>query len=336
MRRRPSTTTLVLLLASSSLLLGACSADEPPATSAAVSATPEATTTDVTTRTVLDDVGREVVVPEYPQRVAVLNEEILDAALILGIEPVGISLGRHQRTAAAYLQDRKPELTYVVNAGLPDSPDIGAVLIAEPDLVVTGDATAPDVLAGLEAVAPTFVARDDAGWAEMLRAVGVAVGREDQAETWIGGYEWRTEGARTVIAEAGNAGRSVTLALWTEDGPVVLDASSFAGGVAASVGLTVTARPATAEGAPAADGLPGPVTPAAELPASDWLFVFAFDALGPDGEALDAAMESSAVRALPAVAAGHVSVVDGSAWATRGGPAAAHLVLDGLLAAFGA
>lgn len=334
MRRRPAPTTLALLLVSSSLLLGACSADEPPATSAAVSASPETTTADLTTRTVLDDVGREVVVPEYPQRVATLNEEILDAALILGVEPVGISLGRHQRTAAAYLQDRKPELTYLVNAGLPDSPDVGAVLIAEPDLVVTGDATAPDVLAGLEAIAPTFVARDDAGWPEMLRAVGVAVGREDQAETWIGGYEWRTQGARTVIAEAGNAGRSVTLALWTEHGPVVLDASSFAGGVAESVGLTVTARPATA--AAPADGLPGPVTPVAELPASDWLFVFAFDALGPDGEALDAAMESAAVRALPAVAAGHVSVVDGSAWATRGGPAAAHLVLDGLLAAFGA
>lgn len=335
MRGRPSLT--LLLLVSTALSLGACSADEPPATSAAVTASPGATTADVTTRTVLDDVGREVVVPEMPQRVAVLNEEILDAALILGVEPVGISLGRHQRTAAAYLQDRKPELTYLVNAGLPDAPDVGAVLIAEPDLVLTGDATTPDVLAGLEAIAPTFVARDDAGWTQMLRGVATAVGREDRAETWIGGYEWRAQGARTVIAEAGNAGRSVTLALWTEAGPVVLDASSFAGGVAESVGLTVAAPASADPAAPAgAAGDPGPVTPVAQLPASDWLFVFAFDALGPDGEALDAAMGSSAVRALPAVAAGHVSVVDGSAWATRGGPAAAHLVLDDLLAAFGA
>lgn len=329
MHRRPALTALALVLAGSSLLLGACSGEEPSATSAAVSAAAEPTTADVTTRTVLDDAGREVVVPEFPQRVAVLNEEILDAALILGVEPVGISLGRHQRTAAAYLQDRKPELTYLVNAGLPDDPDVGAVLIAEPDLIITGDATAPDVLAGLEAIAPTFVARDDAGWTEMMRGVSVAVGREDQAETWIGGYEWRAQGARTVIADAGNAGRSVTLALWTEDGPVLLDGASFAGGVAQSVGLTVAGDPAGA-------GATGAVTTPAQLPASDWLFVFAFDALGPDGEALDAAMTSPAVRALPAVAAGHVSVVDGSAWATRGGPSAAHLVLDDLLAAFGA
>jgi iron complex transport system substrate-binding protein len=257
----------------------------------------------------------------------VLNEELLDATLMLGIEPVGISLGRDQPTAAAYLQDRKPDLTYLVNAGLPDAPDVGAVLTAEPDLVLAGDATTPEVLAGLEAIAPTYVARvDGAEWTATLHSVAEALSREDRAATWLGGYEWRTQQVRQQIADAGSAGRSVALVLWTAEGPVVLDETSFAARVAASVGLTPVGRTA---------GAPGPVVPVSAIPVSDRLFVFARDALGVDGDALEAAMASAEVRALPAVAAGNVSVVDGSAWATRGGPAAAHLVLDDLLAAFG-
>ncbi|KGM03725.1 ABC transporter substrate-binding protein [Cellulomonas cellasea] len=327
-RRPPSTPALAVALASAALLLSACTADEPSASTAAVSARPEVVTADVPMRTVLDDVARGVTLPAEPQRVMVLNEELLDATLMLGVEPVGISLGRDQPTAAAYLQDRKPDLTYLVNAGLPDAPDVGAVLTAEPDLVLAGDATTPEVLAGLEAIAPTYVARvDGTEWTATLHSVAEALGREDRAATWLGGYDWRTQQVRQQIADAGNAGRSVALVLWTAEGPVVLDETSFAARVAASVGLTPTGR---------TGGAPGPVVPVSAIPASDRLFVFVRDALGVDGDALEAAMASAEVRALPAVAAGNVAVVDGSAWATRGGPAAAHLVLDDLLAAFGA
>lgn len=324
---RPALTAALVTLAST-LALGACSAQEAPATTAAVSASTEVVTADVPMRTVDDDLSRSVTLPERPQRVMVLNEEILDATLMLGVEPVGISLGRDQPTAAAYLQDRKPDLTYLENAGLPDAPDVGAVLTAEPDLVLAGDATAPEVLADLEEIAPTFVVRvDGVAWADTMRSVAYALNRLDRAETWLGGYGWRVEGIAQQIGTAGNAGRTLSLVLWTAEGPVILGPGSFAAQVAESVGLRAVAPETPAGGAA--------VHAVADIPPSDWLFVFARDALGPDGAALDAAMASPELAALPAVAAGHVSVVDGSAWASRGGPAAAHLVLDGLRGAFG-
>src|SRR5882757_8533351 len=77
------------------LLLTACGSDDDSSVAADSSTS--------ATRTITDAQGRKVKVPAEPQKVVALSEPTLDAALALGIEPVGATAGRGQTGVSTYL-----------------------------------------------------------------------------------------------------------------------------------------------------------------------------------------------------------------------------------------
>jgi iron complex transport system substrate-binding protein len=85
------------------------------------------------TRTVTHDRG-ETEVPAEPQRVVVLDSPHLDAALSVGVTPVGSAQSSVDEGLPAYLGDRTEGIDIV---GTIEEPDLEAIAALDPDLILS-------------------------------------------------------------------------------------------------------------------------------------------------------------------------------------------------------
>jgi iron complex transport system substrate-binding protein len=287
------------------------------------SANPATTSAGAGTRTVTDALGNSVKVPKSPQRVVVLNDELLDDTLALGVKPVAITNGQGQSGPAAYLADQVANVPVVGNV---NQPEVDKILAAKPDLILMSYVIDKEQLAQLKEIAPTFVVADPLldFWKDNFGRVATALGKDDKAKAWSAEYDARV--VKVTRSISGHAGAPVTIARWNSDGPTTMNTGSFASGIATEVGLT---RPANQREKGQGHGPTLSLESLSELDAG-WIFISALSATGEDGKALKAGVASKAFSQLPAVKAKHLSVVDGSVWGTGGGPAASLIVLDDL------
>ncbi|MDO4887108.1 MAG: ABC transporter substrate-binding protein [Actinomycetaceae bacterium] len=309
-RRKISSFVAVLAV----FLAGACSSGES-------SDSQSSGTSSGDTRTVTDGQGRKVEVPKEPERVVVLNDELLDDALALDVTPVAITNGQGQPGPATYLQDRVGDIPVI---GDVNRPNIESIVSAKPDLILMSYVLDEDELSQLEEIAPTYVANDDKDyWKDTFTRVGDALNRGDDAEKVLSDYDASVQSLKGDLGD--KASSTVTIARWNADGPVVMGDGSFAATVLADVGLTRPESQADITG----QGHGDPISlEALNILDADWIFVSALDPSGPDGQALTEGTSSEAFRQVPAVAAGHTSTVDGSVWGAAGGPLASQQVLD--------
>ena len=278
------------------------------------------------TRTVTDATGTAVAVPLAPRRVVALSEQDLDGALALGVTPVGTVNGRGQTTPPAYLGEKIAGITVVGDVA---KPAMDALVPVAPVLILAGGTTDAQILADLRKLAPTVVTYKPADdWKTALRALADTLGLTDAATAWLADYDRQAADARTAFRS--NAGAEVSIVRWNPQGPGVMQTGHFASSVAADLGLKRPAgqqepgfahsEPLSLENLSRADG--------------DWLFL---GTLNPAGkQALEAARTSAAYRALKAVRSNRVMPVDGTVWTSRGGPAAALLVIRDIRTALGA
>ncbi|WP_210495263.1 ABC transporter substrate-binding protein [Patulibacter sp. SYSU D01012] len=284
------------------------------------------------TRTVKDFAGNAVEVPTKPQRVVVVNDELTDDALALGVKPVAISKGQGQDGPPRYLADRVAGVPIV---GDVNQPDLDKVLDADPDLIIVSYDFPEGPLAGqvakLRKIAPTFVASDPAKdeWKSTLRQVGVALNREAQAKDWLARYEQRTAQVGRSLGK--HAGAEVTIARWNPDGPTFMHAGTFASTVVADLGLK---RPKNQRTEGQGHGESLSLEALGELEA-DWIFLSSLTADGDDAKALEQGVGSKAFKQLDAVKAGHVSQVDGSVWGAAGGALASDVLIADVQKALG-
>ncbi|MGX6449185.1 ABC transporter substrate-binding protein [Patulibacter sp. S7RM1-6] len=285
-----------------------------------------------TTRTVKDFAGNAVEVPTAPERVVVVNDELTDDALALGVKPVAISKGQGQDGPPRYLADRVAGIPLI---GDVNQPDLDAVLDARPDLIIVSYDFPEGPLAGqvdkLRKIAPTFVASDPAKdeWKSTLRQVGVALNREDRAQAWLAKYAARTKEVGAALGK--NAGAEVTIARWNPDGPTFMNAGTFASTVVADLGLK---RPKNQRTEGQGHGESLSLEALGELEA-DWIFLSSLTADGDDAKALERGVGSKAFKQLDAVRAGHVSQVDGSVWGAAGGALASDVLIADVRKALG-
>lgn len=278
------------------------------------------------TRSVTDATGAAVAVPIAPKRVVALSEQDLDGALALGVTPVGTVNGRGQTSPPTYLGDRVAGISVVGDVA---KPAMDALVAATPDLILAGGTTDPQILTDLRKLAPTVVTYQPADdWKTAFRALADTLGRTDAATTWLADYD--RQAAEAKAAFGSNAGAEVSIVRWNPQGPGIMQTGHFASLVAADLGLKrpggqqepgfAHSEPLSLENLARADG--------------DWLFL---GTLNPAGkQALEAAQTSPAYRALQAVRAKRVVGVDGAVWTSRGGPAAALLVIADIRKALGA
>jgi iron complex transport system substrate-binding protein len=272
-------------------------------------------------REVTDAAGRKLAVPAEPQRVIVLSEKDLDMALALGVKPVGSSLGRGQLQLPAHLRQRTQD---VRNVGAFGQPSLDRVLSLQPDLILAGGLTDPQLLNRLAKMAPTFVSHPAVErWQDTTLRLGDLLGRSAQAKTLLSQYQSRAQALRAQLGE--QAGASASVVRWTPQGPVYMKGDALAPQVLADLGI---ARP-VAQQEPGI-GHSGPLSreTLAKID-GDWLFLGVFDSTtGQDRDALATLMRQPEFNALRAAKAGHVHEVDASLWTLPGGPLAALAMLE--------
>ncbi len=190
-------------------------------------------------RTVVHFAGTTAI-PAAPQRVAVISTGQADSLLTLGIVPVASTAADGAAVVPDYLTRAFPEdadaLAAVAPLGDRISPDIESVAAAKPDLIlmnVTGK-DAASLYASRSAIAPT-VATQGTGlyWKQDLLLLADAVGRTQQAASWLDSYQ-----SDAAAFGAGLADRpTVSFLRSSADRIRVFGVASFAGSVAEDAGL---------------------------------------------------------------------------------------------------
>ncbi|MEV2216031.1 ABC transporter substrate-binding protein [Streptomyces sp. NPDC050997] len=275
-----------------------------------------------TTRRITDATGREVEVPSAPGKVVTLSEPTLDAALALGIEPVGATAGRGQTGVSTYLADKASRAEVVATVAEADMEKLAAL---QPDLILLDETTgAKGEVAKLQAIAPTVVTAElNEDWKKAFTATADALNKKTQAEKILTDFDTDVTATKEKLGDNGGAVASVIR--WQNGAPSVV--GKGVGHVGSTLSALGLGRPGDQQGASAGHSEPVSLEKLSTID-GDWLF---FGTLGDRTDGEKAYTEATKVpnfAKLKAEKDGHVVVVQGSAWNSAGGPLAARIVLD--------
>ena len=205
------------------LLLASC--QHPPAVESAIDPT-------VPTRAVNHVMGTSQV-PVSPQRVVVLDTTPLDAALALGVEPVGtISYGM----PPGYLGTQASDIEVI---GQFNQPNMEAILKLKPDLILGAKSISERLYPRLSRMAPT-VFIEGAGrswdWKNNFRIYADALNRTEQAEQLITDYEQQVAELQATL-EPSASSLTASVVLNGSFGLIAHTPTSFSGAVLQEIGF---------------------------------------------------------------------------------------------------
>lgn len=280
-------------------------------------ADPTAASEPADTRTVEHAMG-VTEVPADVERVVVLDTGELDAAVSLGVTPVGAVTTDVSTSLVAYLEDELAETEPVGTIG---EPNLEAIAALEPDLILSNTVRHEDLYDEFSAIAPTVFAGDVGDtWKETLRLTGDALGQRDEADQLIADYEARAAKVGESVTGGDPAGTAVSVVRFLPDQIRLYGEDSFIGTVLADAGF---ARPepqqvqetfveVSAEQISQADG--------------DVVFTSVYGA--PADTAVADVTGGELWKRLTAVQAGNAHEVSDDTWMLGIGVTAANLVLD--------
>lgn len=227
--------TFAVALAVAVLPLAACADDDDAASSSASASTAESASPSATaasgTRTVTHDKG-QTAVPVSPQRIVTLDSPILDAAIFLGVTPVGAVRTSVDSGLPEYLADRTSGIEVV---GEIASPNLEAIAALDPDLILSSTLRDDALYDKLSGIAPTvFASGPGTAWREDFLLIGDALTRADEARDALADFDDRA-------AELGESldleGSSAAIVRFLADETRAYGPDSFSGSVLRAVGL---------------------------------------------------------------------------------------------------
>ncbi|WP_316526840.1 iron-siderophore ABC transporter substrate-binding protein [Kitasatospora brasiliensis] len=172
-----------------------------------------------------------VVVPGAPMRVVVLDTDVLDSALTLGITPVGAALPARDTSYPEYWPaTRTAGIRLVGPAGAPDLPTVRAL---RPDLILSNQTRDGDRYEQLREIAPTVLTQTTgAPWKANVQLHAQALSREAAAAAFAGAYQRHAGQVAQALSAAKVSGRKVSLVRFVEGGGIrVYGRQSFPGTV---------------------------------------------------------------------------------------------------------
>lgn len=270
------------------------------------------------TRVVRHAMG-ETEVPANPQRVVVLDTGELDAAITLGITPIGMVEAIAGEGFPSYLEGTDA----IANVGTIAQPNLEAIIALEPDLILSNNRRHEDIYEQLSAIAPTVFAESvGVVWKENFDLFAEALGRTAQAERVKQAYQERIEAFQKAIGDARQE-TEVSVVRFLPGETRIYQKASFIGTVLEDVGLP---RPASQDVDEFA------IKDASEeiIPeiGGDVIFVTVY---GPEGETPEQAFLSHPLwQQLEAVKAGRVYEVSDDLWMLGIGYTAADGIIDDL------
>ena len=270
-------------------------------------------------RTVIDILGNEIVVPAAPERVVVLDVNLLGLALALGVKPIAAS---KYATAGSFPKALDGQTDGIEVLAKNEELDIEQVINLKPDLILMtyyGDPTTYDLV---KQIAPTVLAGEfRTEWRADSEIIADALNKVDELATLSAAYDERIARiAADLPAEFQNS-QTAVLRFRAEDIRLLND-NAAASSVLADVTLIA---PAAEEGSTGiASDLSLERIKDVDFP-SIWV-------VSDGGEEADAnlldAINSPLVQTLQAYQNGRIYFVDQEWWITLRGYLAAGLILD--------
>ncbi|MFE7528999.1 ABC transporter substrate-binding protein [Kitasatospora sp. NPDC057542] len=269
-----------------------------------------------------------VVVPGAPMRVIVLDTDVLDSALTLGITPVGAALpARDTRYPEYWPASRTTGIRLVGPAGAPDLPTVRAL---RPDLILSNQARDGDRYEQLREIAPTVLTQTTgAPWKADFQLHAQALNREAAGAAFAGAYQKHAGQVAQALAAARLSGRRVSLVRFVEGGGIrVFGRQSFPGTVLADAQV---GRP-DAQNVDQSDV----EVPPDQLARADGDLLLYATYGDPERSGANAVLASPAWQALSAVKGHRAFPVDDQLWFQGIGYTGANYVLDELQRFLGA
>ncbi len=292
-----------------------------PATSAPTSTsltTDPATTVPAGPRLVTHAMG-VTEVPAEVARIVVLDSSFLDAAIALGVPPVGATEGTPGSGLPAYLGEASAEIEI---PGDTTAPNLEAVAALRPDLILGAKVRHESLYDQLSAIAPTvFSESSGQDWTRQVLLTAEALGRTAEAEALLDAFSTR---AAEVGAAIGAAGKTARIVRFIPGQTRVYGPTTFSGSVLAAVGFDLSGADTGLEYDPAY----GMALVSAEqfgLLDSDVIFATGFADEGSARGDFESVWGS-----LPAVAGEQLFTIDDATWMTGIGVIGANLILDDL------
>lgn len=226
--RRPALSATGLLLAAALSLTGCGGSEEEPDTGAA----PGAAADEAFPRTVEHAMG-STEIPERPERVVVLDTGELDAALSLGITPVGAVTTAVSDDFLSYLAEDAEGIEVVGTIAEPNLEEIAAL---EPDLILSNSVRHEEIYDQLSQIAPTVFAADLGDtWKENFLLDAEALGEEDHAQELLDAYEQQADELGEAIGDP--AGTTISPLRFVGGVIRAYQPDSFIGTVLTDIGL---------------------------------------------------------------------------------------------------
>lgn len=288
-------------------------------------------------RTVQDIDDEEIKVPVKPQRIVTLSEPTLDAALYLGVTPVGSVSGRGQSTVPNYLKDKAGDVPIIGSVAEVNYEQIGKL---DPDLIIadaTGVKKNSDAYDNLKEIAPVVYCGLVGGdWRINFRLAADALNMKDKGEELIKQYESAAAKAKEELAPK-YADKTFAIVRWTGNGPALILKELPAGQALEDLGLK---RPPSQDRMGQGHSDPVSLENISSIDA-DYMFLGTLGGAseknrnaqgnaGTEGaeDALKKAEETSGFTDLNVYKEkDHIIPVDGSMWTSTGGP----LLLNGII-----
>lgn len=158
----------------------------------------------------------DVTITGTPQRVVVMEYELTENLVVLGVEPVGVC---EPESVNNWVPLPEPLPASIVDVGTRDEPDIEAIIGLEPDLILAASPRQDEVLSTLESIAPTVQLETYSPVSTpegvspiehfqlILTQVAEATNRQAEAETAIAEFDVLLEAGAAAVAQTEFAGR---------------------------------------------------------------------------------------------------------------------------------
>lgn len=266
--------------------------------------------------------------PETPKRVVTLYQGATDAAVALGITPVGVVESWVEKPMYHYLRD---DLAGVPQVGLETQPNLEEIARLKPDLIIAAKMRHEKVYEQLSQIAPTVTHETVFMFKETLDLIAEATGREAEAQRWHENWDTRIEEFQNKVSNQSDIDwpQKVALLNFRSDHARIYY-SSFAGNILNELGFE---RPEAHK----KDVWGVKLTSKESIPSmnADVFFIFMTDTDPTVVENFEAWTSHPLWNTLDAVKNNQVYQVNEVDWNMAGGPIAAQRMVDSIFEHYG-
>lgn len=264
-----------------------------------------------------------------PKRIVTLYQGATDAAIALGVTPVGVVESWVQKPIYDYLKD---DLEGVQIVGLETQPNLEEIAKLKPDLIIASKLRHEKVYDQLSEIAPTVTHETVFKFKETVELMGTAMNKEEKANQLLSDWDNRVADFKEKItAKLGDQWPIEVSVLNFRTDHARIYVTGFAGDILSELGFV---RPESQQKAAEEGNVVLKLTSKESIPSmnADVFFTFVADGHNPDAEAIQKTYEEwtghPLWKNLDAVKNDQTYIVDDVAWNMGGGYISANNMLD--------